>query len=117
MQKYTSKIWCLGFLGFLSLQYLASKDLSDLWFIAFFGMFAYYFIYKIGASVADERLLENSNKAKSMILPIPLVSVFLIGFALSMDVISQEGTVLLLALTFAGTLIAYAYAFYHIDKR
>lgn len=111
-----NKLWMVGFFGFYSLHYLSSKNPADLWFLAFFGFFAYYFIHKIGAHLTDEMLVKNAQKASSKAFLIPLTTTFLIGFFLAQGLLKVEWTIILLALSFALSLIGYAYLFYHYEK-
>lgn len=116
MKKNTKHIWLIGFFGFLGFTFFIDREpLSLLWF-SFFGYFSYYFINKLSKEMPDERIYENSKKAKLKTSAIPLVTIFLVGFGAGLPFVTKEVIILVCALGFAITLISYSILFWYYDS-
>ena len=64
----------------------------------------------------DERYYENSKNAKLKTAPIPLVTLFIIGFSSGFPFVTKELIILACAFGWSVTIISYAYLFWHYEK-
>lgn len=106
----------LGFLGFLGFGYFTSREIGQLFYFSFFSFFSYFFIGKLMAEKPDERYAENNEKARAKALAIPLLCLFLIGWGANWSFGTKEFFVIVSALGWAATFIAYALLFYWYEK-
>ncbi len=67
-----------GLMGFKSLLYFYTGNLSDLGYIGFFGFFLYFFTGKISGSKEDERYIENRKTALGFIAPLAILALAII---------------------------------------
>ncbi len=115
MKKQYKYIWLMGLLGFQDFTYfITHKPLSLFWF-SFFGFFAFYFVNKLSKEMPDERYFENSKNAQLKTSGIPLITLFLVGFAAGFPFVTKEIIILVCALGYAATLISYAVLFWYND--
>lgn len=118
-QNFSKNKWLMGFLGFFGFEgftYFKTGDLHYLFWFSFFSFFSYFFIAKISQEMKDERYFKNSEKAKLKIIPIPLFTLFIIGFFSGYTFITKEIIILISALGWSVTLIFYAFLFWYYDK-
>ena len=116
IQKPIKYLWLLGFLGFQGFKYFKTGEPLALFWFSYFSFFAYYFIGKMADEMQDERYFENSQRAKLKTAKIRLITLFTIGFFSGFSFVTKELIILICALGWAGTLISYAYLFWHYDQ-
>ena len=105
----------LGFLGFLGLGYFKTQDPADLFYLAWFAWFGYFLVAKVTAEAPDERYRENVSKAKETAFWVPLAALFVIGISSGFPIGSREFMILVSALGWAGTILAYAGSLYYYE--
>jgi len=105
-----------GFLGFFSIRYFSSGDLLDLTFIGFFAFFANFILAKISGNKADERYIENQKSAMAFIGQFAIIELFVIWCATTI-IRSAVIASLLLSLSYAITLNAYAIKLYILEEK
>jgi len=115
-RKRRPAIGLLGFLGFLGFRYFATGEVANLFYFAFFGYFGFFFIGKLSREMPDERYKENRERARSRVLMIPAIALFIIGWSCGYPVGTREFMVAVSALGFASTLIAYSALFYYYER-
>ena len=115
-RKAVKYMWFFGFLGFRGFTYFATGNLLSLFWFTFFSFFAYYFVAKMADEMQDERYIENSKKAKLKTAPIPLVTLFIVGFCTGFSFVTKELIIIVCALGWSATIISYAVLFWHYDK-
>ena len=67
-----------GLIGFKSLLYFTTGDISYLSYVGFFGFFSSFFTSRISGSKEDERYIENRKTALSFIAPLGIISLAII---------------------------------------
>ena len=105
-----------GFLGFLSIRYFYSGNLIDLSFIGFFAFFANFIISKISGNKADERYIENKKSAMAFTGKLAIAEIFLI-WCISMITKDIYLLSIIIALSYAITLNAYAIILYKLEEK
>lgn len=68
----------LGLVGFKSLLYFYTGNLSDLGYIGFFGFLACFFTGKISGNKEDERYIENRKTALTFIAPLGILALMIV---------------------------------------
>lgn len=111
--KYTG---FFGFFGFMGFSYFSTGQVSSLFWFSFFAFFSYFLLAKLAAEMPDERLMENSRRAKTVSAMIPLTTVFIVGFCAGLPFASPELTTIVCALGWAATFIVYALLFIYYEK-
>ena len=105
-----------GLMGFLSIRYFFTGDLSDLAFIGCFAFFANFIIAKISGSKLDERYIEDKKTAMAFIGQFAIIELFIIWCA-AMVIRSADITCILLSLAYAVTLNVYAVKLYILEEK
>lgn len=67
-----------GFLGFKSLLYFKTGDISYLSNVAFFAFFSSFFTGRVSGSKEDERYIENSKAALAFTAPLGFLALAII---------------------------------------
>lgn len=119
-RKMGKRLWLFGFFGLcgcFGFRYFSSGDVGDLFYFAFFGFFAWFILGKPMGEIPDERLAENCRKAAFKCFFIPMLALFVIGYAMSRDYGTKEFVVLVSALGWAATLLSYAILVWLYEKR
>ncbi len=112
-RRYT---WLCGFFGLLGFSYFFSGRPQDLFYFSFLAFFSSYFTTKLADELLDERYEEDRQKAQATTMVVPTVALIAIGLGLVVFDASLEIIVLLAALGWAATFIAYAAAFWYYEK-
>ena len=111
--KYTG---FFGFFGFLGFSYFSTGQVGSLFWFSFFAFFSYFLLAKLAAEMPDERLVENSRRARTVSANIPLTTVFVVGFCAGWPFGSPELITTICALGWAATFIVYALLFVYYEK-
>ena len=111
--KYTG---FFGFFGFYGFMYFANHQVGQLFWFSFFAFFAYFVLGRLAEEMPDERYIENSNRAKLKTCWIPLAAVFLVGWSGVFPFATREFMVVVCALGWAATFLAYAALFVYYEK-
>lgn len=78
MKRKEAYLGFLGLVGFKSLLYFQTGNLSDLSYFAFFCFFSWFFIDIINASKKDKRYIQNRKIALVFIAPLCIISLLII---------------------------------------
>lgn len=105
-----------GLFGFLGFQYFADREVYHLFWFSFFAFFSCFVLGRLAEAMPDERYIENSNKAKQKICWIPLFIMFLVGWSGGWPFATREFMVLVCALGWAATFLAYAALFVYYEN-
>lgn len=105
-----------GIFGFLGFQYFIDHQVIHLFWFSFFAFFSYFVLGRLAEEMPDERYIENSNKAKLKTCWIPLAAMFLVGWSGGFPFATREFMVLVCALGWAATFLAYAFLFVYYEK-
>jgi hypothetical protein len=68
----------LGLIGFKSLLYFYTGDVSNLSYVAFFSFFSFFSIGRVSGSKEDERYIENRKTALAFIAPLGIIALAII---------------------------------------
>lgn len=68
----------LGLIGFKSLLYFYTGDISDLSYVAFFTFFSSFFTGRVSGNKEDERYIENRKTALAFIAPLGILALAII---------------------------------------
>ena len=115
-KKNVKHLGFLGFLGFAGFDYFLDKNVGSLFMFGFFAYFGYFILAKLLAEAPDERFRENASRACVSVMPIPLFALFAVGFCASYAFATKEFVVILSAVGWAATILAYAGFLYHYEK-
>ncbi|HON87521.1 MAG TPA: DUF3796 domain-containing protein [Bacillota bacterium] len=116
----------LGFFGMFGLfgfKYFTTHNPSYLAFFGFFSFFANFFLARLDLSLADERYLENIEKAKAFAFDIALVEIvvmFLTSLVFSLLfplAVLGRISIGLVAICYASLIIAYGMKLYELEER
>ncbi len=116
MTKRQSYFGFIGFMGFMSMRYFSSGNLLDLSYIGFFGFFSYFIIAKISGNKEDERYIKDRNIALAFTGKLAVVELSIIWCA-TMLIRNIDFICVLLALTYAITINAYAKKLYILEEK
>lgn len=106
----------VGFFGFISFRYFISSNLLDLTYLVLFAFFSNFVIAKISGSKEDERYIENRKSAYAFTGQLAIIELFVIWCA-AMIVKNLEFVLVILSLSYAITLNAYAIKLYVLEER
>ena len=106
-----------GFVGFMSIRYFFSGDLRDLTYIGFFAFFANFIIAKISGSKEDERYIQDSKAALAFTGQLAIIELFIIWCAVNIGSITIDIIRVMISLSYAITLNAYAIKLYKLEER
>ncbi|MEW8955802.1 DUF3796 domain-containing protein [Clostridium sp.] len=105
-----------GFIGFFSIRYFFSGNLSDLAFIGFFAFFSNFILSKISGNKADERYIENRKVALAFTGEFAIIELFIIWCA-TILIKNANIACVLLSISYAITLNIYAIKLYMLEEK
>ena len=100
----------------MSFRYFYSSNLLDLSFIGFFAFFANFIIAKISGSKEDERYIEDKKIALAFIGQFAIIELFII-WCVAVVIRNINFICVLLSLSYAITLNAYAVKLYILEEK
>lgn len=116
MKKKEAYLGFLGLIGFKSLLYLYTGDLSYLSYVGFFCFFSWFFIGTINSSKEDERYIENKKIALAFIAPLGIIALPIV-WSLTVLIKDIELIRALIFLLSAILLNTYAIKLYILEEK
>ena len=105
-----------GFLGFLSLRYFYTNNFLYLSYLGFFAFFANFIIAKISGNKEDERYIEDRKTALAFTGQFAIIEMFIVWCS-AMIVRNADFICILLSISYAITLNAYAIKLYLLEEK
>lgn len=106
----------IGFMGFYALNYLATHNVTDLCWIAYFGFFAAFWIAKISIDIPDERYYKNATMAKAFLGNIAIYEMGILFISGVLFPVIRAYLIVFISICFASLIIAYAIKFYILEE-
>lgn len=116
MRKKEAYLGLLGLIGFKSLLYFHTGDLSYLNYVGFFCFFSWFFIGTINSSKEDERYIENNKTALAFIAPLGIIALPIV-WSLTVLIKDVELIRVLIFLLYAILLNAYGIKLYILEEK
>jgi len=114
-RKAGSTFGVLGVFAFVGAPYFLTGGMADMLCLAICFL-TLVFIAKLVQEMPDERYRENMERARSRVVVIPTLVLFIIGWSCGYPFGTREFMVAVSALGFASTLIAYSALFYYYER-
>ena len=115
-RKAGSTFGVLGVFAFVGAPYFLTGGMADMLCLAVCFL-TLVFIAKLAQEMPDERYRENMERARSRVVVIPTLVLFIIGWSYQHPFATKEFIVMVCALGWAFTWITFAALFFYYEKQ